>query len=220
MLLSPYARNEWLTILVIAALLSIVAVVLGYWPLMFLLMGAALVLVLFFRDPNRITPTQRGIMVAPADGVVSSVHELDHFEPLGGPATCVRIFLSVFDVHINRSPCHGRAVSITHKPGQHLNAMNPDSAEVNESNLIVLEHPIRGYPLAAVRQVAGLFARTIYCALEEDTTVQRGQRIGIIKLGSTTELYIPKTISPQVVVSKGQKVKAGVTILVNVSPID
>lgn len=216
MLLSPYGRNEWLTILAIGGLLLIATLLTGWWILAILVVIATAALLSFFRDPDRPIPSHRNVMVAPADGKVSSIHTLDHFAPLDGPATCVRIFLSVLDVHVNRSPCHGQVTQVTHKPGDHLNALNPQSAEVNESTLIVMLHPTRRYPVAAVRQVAGLLARTIACGVKEGDIVQRGQRIGMIKLGSTTELYIPADLQPEVVVEVGQKVKAGMTVLANI----
>ncbi len=216
-MLSRDARPEWLTLLAIGTLLAFAAGLLGWWWVLALVCIATVALLAFFRDPNRRCPTQRGVMVAPADGRVSSIHELEHFEPFDDAATCVRIFLSVFDVHVNRSPCHGEVTRIEHRPGRYLNALNPDSAEQNEANLIVLVHPIRRYPLAAVRQVAGLLARTIHCSAREGQTVQRGQRIGIIKLGSTTELYVPRRMKPQVLVRRGEKVKAGLTVLVRVT---
>jgi len=217
-MLSKYAKNEWLAIIVIAALLSASLALVQLWWLATLVIVLAVVTLLFFRDPDRPMPTQRNIVVAPADGKVTSVHELEHFEPLEGPATCVRIFLSVFDVHVNRSPCHGQVRSITHTPGKHGNALNPDSVEDNENNLIVLEHPIRGHPVAAVRQVSGMIARTIACGVEEGQTLQRGQRIGMIKLGSTTELYLPAKLHPQIQVREGDRVQGGVTVLAHVSP--
>ncbi|MFA9476802.1 phosphatidylserine decarboxylase [Phycisphaerales bacterium AB-hyl4] len=212
-MLSGYARNEWLTIIAVGLMISGVTFVVGWWWLSVLVVIATVALVLFFRDPHRRVPTQRGAVVAPADGRVSSVHRVEHFEPFDEPAVCIRIFLSVLDVHINRSPCHGEVVSITHKPGKHLNALNPDSAEVNESNLLVMVHPIRRQPVAAVRQVAGLLARTIVCAAEVGKVLQRGERIGIIKLGSTTELYLPESLGPEVQVQQGQKVLAGRTVV-------
>ena len=219
-MLSGYGKNEWLTIILIGLLLVIAAATLQWWWLVVLLVIAIVALLSFFRDPERRVPTQRGAVVAPADGLVSSIHELDHFEPFGGPAVCVRIFLSVLDVHVNRSPCHGSVESITYKAGDHRNALNPESAEDNESNLIVLVHPIRRYPVAAVRQVAGMIARTIVCAVREEQVLQRGQRLGMIKLGSTTELYLPKELKPRLNVQQGQKVKGGLTVLAYVSTKD
>lgn len=217
-MLSPLAKQETLTIAAIGLLLSIAVVLLGVWWLLVLVVPLTLGLLAFFRDPNRRTPTQRGVMTAPSSGRISSVHELDHFEPLGGPATCVRIFMSVLDVHINYSPYHAEVASVTHTDGAHLNTLNPQSAEDNESNLIVLTHPTRGYPMAAVRQVAGMLARTIVCTAEEGQVLQRGQRIGLIKLGSTTELYIANDLAPQVRVRQGQKVDGGLTVLAQVTP--
>ncbi len=219
-MLSPYAKNEWLTITAVGLLLSVASILVGFWWLTILLLPLTAALLAFFRDPNRRTPSQRGAVIAPADGRISSIHQVEHFEPFDGPATCIRIFLSVFDVHINRSPCHGRVHRITHKPGDHKNALNPDSAETNESNTIVLVHPIRRHPLAAVRQVSGLLARTIACGVMEGDVVQRGQRIGMIKLGSTTELYLPADQQPKTEVRQGQKVHAGITVLATVTSKD
>ena len=216
-MLSGYGRNEWLTILAIGGLFTVTTLIIGWWPITILVIIATIAVLTFFRDPERRIPTQRGIVVSPADGRVSSIHPVEHFEPFDGPATCVRVFLSVLDVHVNRSPCHGTVQSITHKPGDHLNAMNPESAEVNESNLIVMIHPIRRHPVAAVRQVAGLLARTIVCGVKEEQVLQRGQKIGMIKLGSTTELYLPDHLQPKIAVAVGQKVQGGLTVLATVS---
>lgn len=212
-MLSGYGKREWLTILIIGAMLTATGLFVQWFWLAGLAATATFALLTFFRDPHRRIPTDRGVVVSPADGRVSSIHHVDHFEPFGGPALCVRIFLSVLNVHVNRAPCHSLVQSITHKPGQHLNALNPDSAQANESNMIVLLHPTHRYPIAAVNQVAGLIARTIVCGVKKEHILQRGQRIGMIKFGSTTELYLPDTLSPQVTVKQGQKVYGGSTIL-------
>lgn len=217
-MLSKYAKQECVTIAAVGLMLTVAVFVIGLWWLSLLVVPLTLALLLFFRDPERRTPSQRGVMVAPADGRISSIHELEHFEPLEGPATCIRIFLSVFDVHMNYSPYHTAVESVTHKAGEHLNALNPQSAEDNESNLIVLVHPNRKYKMCAVRQVAGLLARTIVCVVQPEQVIQRGQRIGIIKLGSTTELYIAKDMKPRVQVRAGQKVTGGVTVLAGITP--
>lgn len=217
-MLSKHAKLECLTIAAVGLMLSGVVVILGWWWMLIITLPAMIALLAFFRDPERRTPTQRGVMVAPADGRISSIHELDHYEPLGGPVVCVRIFLSVLDVHINYSPYHTAVESITHTPGLHLNALKPESAEDNESNLLVLVHPNRLYKMAAVRQVAGLLARTIVCHVHEGQVIQRGQRIGLIKLGSTTELYILKDLSPRLQVKEGQRVTGGVTVLAQITP--
>ena len=219
-MLSPDARNEWLTLIVIGLLVGLSLLLLGFWYLAVAAAVVTVALLLFFRDPNRSVPNYRAVAVAPSDGTVSSVHELERFEPFDGPAICIRIFMSVLDVHINRVPCHGRVASMSHKPGAYRNTLNPQAAEDNESLTTLLVHPVKGHPVAAVRQIAGLLARTIYNRLEKDQVVQRGQRMGIIKLGSTTELYLPLTLQPQVKVRKGEKVKAGLTVLAAVTPLD
>lgn len=218
--LSAFARAEWLTLLAIGVMLAIAFSLLHWWWGLLLVVILTLALLLFFRDPDRIIPTQRNVVVSPADGRVSSVHTVEHYEPLGQAALCVRVFLSVLDVHVNRSPCHGIVASTTHKPGEKLNALNPRSAEVNESHLTVMLHPIRKHPIAAVRQVAGLFARTIYCDARQGQILQRGQRMGIIKLGSTTEVYLPMSLGPKATVERGQRVIGGVTVVATLSPTD
>ncbi len=170
--------------------------------------------------PSGSVPSHRGIVVAPADGKISSIHELDHFEPFDGPAICVRIFMSVFDVHINRCPCHGMVREITHQPGAHKNTLKPESAEDNESMTTLFVHPVRSHPVAAVRQIAGLLARTIHNGLSVGQVVQRGQKMGIIKLGSTSELYLPAALQPEIKVKQGQKVQAGLTVLASVVPLE
>ncbi len=145
-MLSPDARNEWLTLLVIGLLVGVSLVLLGYWPLAVAVAVVIIALLLFFRDPNRQVPNYRNVAVAPSDGTVSSVHELDRFEPFDGPAVCVRIFMSVFDVHINRVPCHGRVASMSHQPGAHGNTLNPKSAEDNESMTTAPGPPRQGPP--------------------------------------------------------------------------
>ena len=216
-MLTHYGRREWLTILVLGLVLVGAFTATEWWWSAVMVVAVTLALLSFFRDPPRRIPADRGLVVSPADGRVSSVHEVEHFEPLGGAAVCVRVFLSVLNVHVNRSPCHGLVTRVEHKAGSHLNALNPESAEVNESNLVVLVNPTHRYPVAAVRQVAGLIARTIVCGVVDDQIVQRGQRTGMIKFGSTTELYLPKALAPQVMVEQGQRVRGGSTVLARVS---
>jgi phosphatidylserine decarboxylase len=218
-MLSPYAKTEWLTVMAIGILLGLSMAVLGWWWMLGLVVLAMLLVLGFFRDPERRVPVQRGIVAAPADGRVSSIHRVEFFEPFDGPAVCVRIFLSVLDVHVNRCPLHAMVGPISRKPGAYLNALNPASAEQNESMLMVLLHPTKRHPIAAVRQVAGMLARTIVNAAEEGRILQRGQRFGIIKLGSTTELYLPEGHHPRVTVQQGQKVKGGLTVIATIGAI-
>jgi phosphatidylserine decarboxylase len=216
-MISRYALREALVIVAIAVMLAATAAVVRLWWALPVILLLAAALLAFFRDPRRRVPFQRGIMVSPADGRISSIHRAENFEPFGEPATCVRIFLSVFNVHINRSPAHSMVSSVQFTPGAKLNALSAKAAEANENNLIVLVHPARKTPVAAVKQIAGMLARTVTCGVKTGQIVQRGQRIGMIKLGSTTELYVPDSLQPQLLVEKGQKVYAGTTALLKVS---
>ena len=219
-MLSRSAKRECLTLAATGGMVAAALGLRGHWIMAVVAVVVTLALLLFFRDPERRIPSQRGAVVAPADGTISSIHRLDHFEPLNGPAVCVRIFMSVFDVHINRCPCHGKIASITPRAGKYRNTLNPEAAEDNTSNTLLMVHPVKEYPVAVVRQIAGLLARTIHCDLEVGQVVQRGQRLGLIKLGSTTEVYLPDTLGPTVHVAQGQKVAAGITVLATVSTRD
>lgn len=191
-----------------------------WWIIASLTAVATVATVLFFRDPFREIPTQRGIVVSPVDGKIISVHEVEHHEPFNGPAMCVRIFISLLDPHVVRSPCHGNVTAYAHRDGKHRNAMNPDSLEDNESVHFALQHPIREYPIASVRLIAGMVARTIVCPIEVGQTIQRGSKIGIIKLGSAAEVYIPMVLRPTISYQNGQRVKAGQTPLAQIAAHD
>ena len=217
-MLSGFAKVEWIVISACGVAAAVAFVLFGSWLLAALAVLATLAVLLFFRDPTRRPPSAKGAVVAACDGTVSSVHEVDHHDLLEGPAVCIRVFMSVLDVHINRTPCHGAVASVVHTPGNHGNTLNPASMADNESVTTLLVHPTRGHPVAVVRQIAGLLARTIHNALSEGQVVQRGQKMGIIKLGSTTELYLPTSANVTVRVREGEKVKAGVTVLASVEP--
>jgi phosphatidylserine decarboxylase len=161
-------------------------------------------------------------MVSPADGTVSDIIELPDFELLGGPCVRVGIFLSVFNVHVNRSPCDGRIANAIYKAGKFHNALNHDKcSEENESNTIVLVEPRGERPLAVVKQISGAIARRIIFPMKIGQEVSRGQRIGMIKFGSRTELYIPKRLDPKVMVAVGQKVRGAADVIATLgTPVD
>ncbi len=165
----------------------------------------------FFRDPTRNIKRQANILYAPADGRVTEVTELEHHNLVDGPCHRIRIFLSLFNPHINRMPGAAEVCSVTLKPGKFLNAMKSRSAEENESNTLVIapEAPFTG-PMV-VRQIAGKVARTIVCRAEVGASFQAGQRFGMIKFGSGTELVVPKQEGLKVLVKVGENVKAGLT---------
>jgi phosphatidylserine decarboxylase len=188
----------------------------GAWALLALVPALLLVwLLAFFRDPERPIPSGQHLMVSPADGMVSDITELPRFELLDGPALRIGIFLSVFNVHINRSPCDGRVIRVIYKKGKFINAMSHARAsDENESNTIVIAGPDGEKPIAVVKQIVGLIARRIVCTAAEGQALARGQRIGMIKFGSRTELYIPMRLTPQARVRVGQKVRGGADVVV------
>lgn len=180
----------------------------GIWQWLAVAPAVLLTLIVyFFRDPPRRIPANAGAIVAPADGRIVEVTPLPHYDFVGGPAVRIGIFLSIFNVHINRAPCAGNVVETHYKPGEFLNALRPDSAEHNESMWIGLETldlPVRRF---AVRQISGMIARRIVCRLEPGEVVARGEKFGMIKLGSRTELILPDGV--EVLVRVGDKVHAG-----------
>jgi phosphatidylserine decarboxylase len=174
-----------------------------------ILLGEA---VYFFRDPQREVPANPDAIVSPADGTIAEVAELDHYDFLDGPAVRIGIFLSIFNVHINRAPRAGTVLDMHYKPGEFLNALNPESAIRNEFMWIGFEDAQRPGTRFAVRQISGLLARRIVCALKPGQPVQRGEKFGMIKLGSRTELILPRD-AVRVETKVGDTVKAGSTVL-------
>jgi len=170
-----------------------------------------LLVLYFFRDPVRVPPEDPRAVVSPADGKVTHVDEVQQIDFLGVPARRIGIFLSVFDVHLNRAPIDGEVVWTNRRPGRFLNVLNPESLRVNESNWIGIR---RGDGLAVVvRQVSGAIARRIVCPLAPRAVVKRGQDIGMIKLGSRTEFYIPSDAGFESAVKVGDTVRAGKTVI-------
>lgn len=168
----------------------------------------------FFRDPKRVRTFDPGELCAPADGTVTEITELDHHEAIGGPAVRVGMFLSLFNVHINRAPCTGRIRSLEYRKGEFLDARHPESGKRNESNTMLIDPapPMPG-PVE-VRQVAGLVARRIICHASVADHLPIGARFGLIKFGSRTEMIVPRRKGTQVAVHIGTKVKAGLTVMV------
>jgi phosphatidylserine decarboxylase len=209
----PLARWGWSDLNVFGWPLVVAIVLLacccGRWHWLALVPAALLVwLISFFRDPPRRLPQTAEVIVAPADGTVVDVTPLDHYDFIGGPAVRIGIFLSIFNVHINRAPFAGRVVDTHYKPGEFLNAMNPASADRNEFMWIgfeTLETPPRRF---AVRQISGMLARRIVCELSPGQAVTRGEIFGMIKLGSRTELVLPAA-AVEVTVRVGDKIHAG-----------
>ena len=167
----------------------------------------------FFRDPIRNGKFSRDELCAPADGTVTEVTELDQYESFDGPAVRIGIFLSLFNVHVNRSPCTGRVRRLSYEPGLFLDARHPESGRRNESNTLLIDPdaPMPG-PIV-VRQVAGMIARRIICHVQEQERMSIGARFGIIKFGSRTELIFPRLSGTEIMVKPGDKVRAGMTVM-------
>lgn len=183
------------------------------WPvaiLLTILCGAGLA---FFRDPERMTPNESGILVAPADGKVVESVKLDRDERIGGPATRLSIFLSIFDVHVNRSPCAGVVRSMDYQPGRFLDARNPNAGSLNEANTIVIDPDEPDTGPVVVRQIAGLIARRIVCNVKVGDHVEAGQRIGLIKFGSRTELIVAGHDRYAPAVQVGDRAHGAITIM-------
>jgi phosphatidylserine decarboxylase len=166
----------------------------------------------FFRDPARRVPPGEETLVAPADGRVTDILELTDPGPLKEPAVRVGIFLSVFDVHVNRTPCAGVVKATRYTPGEFLDARHPECDRRNERNDIVIERS-GARDQVLVRQISGAIARRIVCACRENDVLVKGQRVGMIKFGSRTELYVPSRSIAEVTVKVGDKVKGGETVI-------
>lgn len=196
-------------------LLAIGAGLAWIWPPLAIPAGLVLIwLFAFFRDPHRDIPNDPRAMVSPADGTVSDITHVDSHPLLGEPCVRVGIFLSVFNVHVNRSPCDGVIGQVNYKEGKFVNAMKHNEAsEQNESNTILLLARKDGPPVAVVKQIVGLIARRIVCTAGVGDALSRGQRFGMIKFGSRTELYIPMRLGPKVQVEVGRKVRGAADII-------
>lgn len=168
----------------------------------------------FFRDPLRVTPTDPNLLISPADGKVTDIDIVDEPEFIQGKALRIGIFLSIFNVHINRAPCDCTIEKITYKKGKFKNALDPESAQVNESNNIFITRTNSPQDKIIVRQISGAIARHIVCKITPGEKLTAGQQFGMIKFGSRTELYIPQSDNIQTMVKIGDKVKAGLTPMV------
>ncbi|MBP7748393.1 MAG: phosphatidylserine decarboxylase family protein [Phycisphaerae bacterium] len=209
--MAPYARLE-VTLIVLGggALTAVCAWLAGWWAVLPAVI--ALALLSFYRDPPRACPVGDDLILAPADG---KIVEITH--GVAGPDDRqflrIMIFLSVFNVHINRSPCAGRVTAVDYRPGEFLNALRADADVRNESNTLELETaaPLPG-PVR-VRQIAGVLARRIVCTARVGERLTAGQRYGMIKLGSRTEVCLVEDPAWEVRVAVGDAVKAGRTVL-------
>jgi phosphatidylserine decarboxylase len=208
--LIPVHREGWRFIGIFAGLTLAAALFIAplFWPLLLL----SLWCVYFFRDPPRLTPQRDGLFVAPADGLVRAVGSAVPPPELGlgpGPMTRVSIFLSVFDVHINRVPADAEVEIVAYHPGRFLSAADDKASDENERMAVSLLLP-DGRRMAVV-QIAGLVARRIVCSLKPGQHVRAGERYGLIRFGSRTDLYLPDGVQP--LVYAGQRMIGGETVI-------
>ncbi len=199
----------------VGSAVCVALIVLGalfFWPLAVL--GGALwaALLAFFRDPERPSPQRPGALLSPADGTVQDVEQVDPpGDFLPGPALRVGIFMSLLNVHVNRSPVAGTVRYRRHVPGRFHDARSPLAATENEHCWLGIE--LEGGRRVLVRQVAGTVARRIVCKAAPGDELAAGQRFGMVKFGSRVELFVPQQDQFQVAVAPGTKVKAGLDIL-------
>ena len=174
----------------------------------------------FFRDPQRSVPDDRDILLAPADGRITDIEAIEEPAFIGGKTLRIGIFMSIFNAHVNRAPCRVKVEKVSHRPGKHKNAMNPQSGLVNESNELYLVKTDNPADRLIVRQISGAVARRIVCRAQPGQQLAAGERFGMIKFGSRTELCVPllrgndNGWQAKCLMQIGDKVKAGLTPLV------
>jgi len=199
--------------MILAALAWIVVAVAGSWtivPASLLTLLTAFVFY-FFRDPEREIPSGEGAVVSPGDGKIIDIREVDESSFIGGPCRRITIFLSVFNVHVQRAPVSGDVAHREYRPGEFAVAWHPKASEKNEQSSLGL---IAGGHRVLVRQIAGLIARRIVTYPEQGGHVERGERIGLIRFGSRVDLFMPLDWSLDCAV--GDKVAGGSTVLARI----
>ncbi|MCL2601440.1 MAG: phosphatidylserine decarboxylase [Treponema sp.] len=189
-------------------------------PVQALLLAVLIWMFSFFRDPKRIVVQDETILYSPADGTITDIGEVDGTE-LGTKALRIGMFLSVFNVHINRAPCSVRVENVTYKKGRFINAMSLESSRVNEANDVLMTRVAAPCDKLLVRQISGAIARHIVCEAKVGSEYRQGETFGMIKFGSRAELYLPAAdVSGgthrafEVAVKIGDPVRAGLTPLV------
>lgn len=191
---------------IIPILLALIVAAFGYWPVSIPFIILAAFMAFFFRDPKRTAPTDSSLVVSPADGRVTRIERLAS-EEVASP-TVVSIFLSPFDVHINRAPVAGTITNVSYTRGKFLMATKEEASLVNEQNALT----IRGERITVVcKQIAGILARRIVCWKRAGDNLILGERFGLIKFSSRTDLILPPEV--EVTVQEGERVRGGVTVI-------
>jgi phosphatidylserine decarboxylase len=198
--------KESIPYIVVPLLLAAGAAVFGFWWVAAILLLVTLFMAFFFRDPKRVPPSDPDVVVSPADGKVTRI------SPAGADSTVISIFLSPLDVHINRSPIPGKIVDVLYSPGKFLMATNEKASLVNEQNALT----IQGEKITVVcKQIAGILARRIVCWKAEGDSLGLGERFGMIKFSSRTDVLLPANV--RVTVKEGDRVRGGTTVIGRIS---
>lgn len=216
-MIAPYARKDAGAIAVAGgAIAFLVGYFLGWWALVPGVLTVALLM--FYRDPPRRVPKGDDLVLAAADGRIYNVDRDVPAEEGAGREVRIIIFLSVLDVHVNRMPCAGRVTAVRYRPGEFLNALKQESHERNERNTLTLQPrgPLPG-PIH-VRQIAGGLARRIVCVAKPEDGFEAGERFGMIKLGSRTEIRVPEDPRWEILVRPGDRVYGGITVVARLRP--
>ncbi|PIE70789.1 MAG: phosphatidylserine decarboxylase family protein [Deltaproteobacteria bacterium] len=192
-----------------AVFVTLTAALLGWKPLAVIGLVFAAFTAYFFRDPDRLIPSEPGLLVSPADGKIIVSETVADNPVTGGPAVKISVFMSVFNVHVNRIPASGVVEDIVYHAGSFVNAAFDKASDKNERNAVIFQTDT-GIRYGVV-QIAGLIARRIICGLKPGDRVTRGNRFGMICFGSRLDLYLPADFKPAICM--GQKVKAGATVL-------
>ena len=189
--------------------MSVAATVFGLWYVGLLFFLVALFMAYFFRDPKRVPPSDPDVVVSPADGRVTRI---DSVATEADAPTLISIFLSPFDVHINRSPISGKIVDVVYSPGKFLMATKEEASLVNEQNALT----IQGEKITVVcKQIAGILARRVICWKGKGDRLKLGERFGMIKFSSRTDVLLPATV--KVTVAEGDRVRGGITVIGRIS---
>lgn len=196
--------REGIPYIVVPAVFAVAAAVFGFWWVGLLLFVVAAFMAYFFRDPKRVPPNDPNVVVSPADGKVTRVKPVS--DAPDSP-TVVSIFLSPLDVHINRAPIPGRIVDVVYSRGKFLMATNEMASLVNEQNALTIDGPIR----VVCTQIAGILARRIVCWKGKGDTLSLGERFGMIKFSSRTDIVLPPNV--EVTVTEGSRVRGGTTVI-------
>ncbi len=205
----PLAR-EGAPFIFVGCILTFLFIFVGFFFVSIVTGIITLFIIFFFRDPDRGNHTDPGAILTPADGTILEIKHLDDLKnPFGKPALRISVFMSIFNVHVNRFPVAGTVEKISYQPGRFFRANLDKASELNENNRITLK--TSDSRTIMVVQIAGIIARRIACWIKEGDRLNAGERFGLIRFGSRLEVYLPE--GSRITVQPGQKVKAGETVI-------